>query len=323
MVGTDSYVQWLRNHVGRRKVFLPFVTVIVRDERQAVLLQRRRDFHFWGLPGGVLELDEDIETGARRELLEETGLTVGDLRLVGVYSDPTYDVIYPNGDQVQQFTISLEGPLSGGEMRPDGEETVDQRFVDPQEAALYDLPVWYRAMLADAQLHSGPRYCPPFAAASTSDQIASIRPFVGKARFSGIGAAIVLRQADGRMLMLQHVGEDHWRIPSGFSDLGENVANTAVREAKEELCLNIEPLRLIGVHASPRLNSTYGNGDQIRNVGAVFVVRCLGGSLKLDRKEIASMAWMTADEALVHVQPSRRHHYRQIARCLETGYFID
>ena len=61
-----SYVDWLRKQVGTHKVFLPFSSIILRDEQSRILLQQRTDFDFWGLPGGVLELDEDLESCAPR-----------------------------------------------------------------------------------------------------------------------------------------------------------------------------------------------------------------------------------------------------------------
>ncbi len=108
-----SYVEWIRERVGHRKIFLAYTSVVLRDQDERVLLQHRTDMNIWGLPGGVLEPGEDIETCARRELLEDTGLLAGDLSLVGVYTDPKYDAIYPNGDQVQQYTICLKGLLAG------------------------------------------------------------------------------------------------------------------------------------------------------------------------------------------------------------------
>jgi 8-oxo-dGTP diphosphatase len=69
--------------------------VVLRDDPGAVLLARRGnppDAGRWSLPGGVQELGETAEAAARRELLEETGLTVGTLLLAGqvdsIHRDP-------------------------------------------------------------------------------------------------------------------------------------------------------------------------------------------------------------------------------------------
>lgn len=67
---------------------------VVFDERGHVLLVRRKYEPFKGsyaLPGGFVEVGETVEDGCRRELKEETGLEVGALRLVGVYSTPNRD----------------------------------------------------------------------------------------------------------------------------------------------------------------------------------------------------------------------------------------
>jgi 8-oxo-dGTP diphosphatase len=67
---------------------------VVFDERGYVLLIRRGNEPFKGsyaLPGGFVDVGERVEDSCRRELSEETGLHVGELRLVGVYSDPDRD----------------------------------------------------------------------------------------------------------------------------------------------------------------------------------------------------------------------------------------
>ena len=58
--------------------------VVVDDQGRALLIQRRDNGH-WEAPGGVLEQDEDIITGLRREVREETGLEVTPIALTGVY----------------------------------------------------------------------------------------------------------------------------------------------------------------------------------------------------------------------------------------------
>jgi ADP-ribose pyrophosphatase YjhB (NUDIX family) len=317
-----SYVAWLRERVGHLKVFLPYATVIVRDDHGRVLLQRRTDFSFWGLPGGVLELDEDIETGARREVAEETGLTVGSLRLVGLYADPRYDIRYPNGDEVQQFTVCLEGRVNGGMIQVDGHEVSAQQFVEPADLPTYNLPLWYRDMLADAGRQGPPAFRPPYTAPQTADQIATVRPYLGTALYAGIGVSVAVVREDGRVLLLQHKGETGWRLPAGFADLGENAAQTAVREIYEETRLTVLPERLLGVHASPELNVTYANGDRVRVVGAVFRARILGGEMQLDKTEITAMEWVYPDAILQRVEEMRRPFHRRILACLEEGSFI-
>ncbi|WP_112264982.1 NUDIX hydrolase [Lentzea terrae] len=60
--------------------------IVVNDEGK-VLVIRRRDNGHWEPPGGVLETSETFEEGARREVLEETGISVRVERLTGVYKN--------------------------------------------------------------------------------------------------------------------------------------------------------------------------------------------------------------------------------------------
>jgi 8-oxo-dGTP diphosphatase len=54
------------------------VIFTIRDARLKLLLIRRASEPFkgkWALPGGFVNIDEDLEDGARRELAEETGVS--------------------------------------------------------------------------------------------------------------------------------------------------------------------------------------------------------------------------------------------------------
>jgi 8-oxo-dGTP diphosphatase len=66
----------------------------VFDAQGRVLLIRRKHPPFEGryaLPGGFVDVGETVEAACRRELKEETGLKVGALKLIGVYSEPKRD----------------------------------------------------------------------------------------------------------------------------------------------------------------------------------------------------------------------------------------
>ena len=80
----------------------PLLTVdcVAIDSKGRVLLIRRGNEPFRGfyaLPGGFVRVGETVEDACRRELIEETGVKAGRLRLVGVYSDPNRD---PRGHTV-------------------------------------------------------------------------------------------------------------------------------------------------------------------------------------------------------------------------------
>ncbi|MFD9703982.1 NUDIX hydrolase [Lentzea sp. NPDC059081] len=63
------------------------VAGVVVNDAGDVLVVRRRDNGRWEPPGGVLELPETFEDGVRREVLEETGVSVRVERLTGVYKN--------------------------------------------------------------------------------------------------------------------------------------------------------------------------------------------------------------------------------------------
>jgi len=90
------------------------VGVLIRRGDE-VLLVRRRAVHgsgTWSTPGGHLEMGESPEACARREALEEVGITVGDVEFRAV----TNDVMESDGRHY--VTLMMEGELVSGEPRP-------------------------------------------------------------------------------------------------------------------------------------------------------------------------------------------------------------
>jgi 8-oxo-dGTP diphosphatase len=70
------------------------LVVMTRGARPRVLLIRRKSPPFAGsysLPGGFVDENEPLETAARRELEEETGVSVAEIEQLYTFGDPGRD----------------------------------------------------------------------------------------------------------------------------------------------------------------------------------------------------------------------------------------
>ena len=89
--------------------------VIQMEDGNIVFIQRQNPpFQGqWALPGGQVEVGETVEEAIIREVMEETGLKVKVVRLIGVFSDPQRD---PRGHTVSiaYFVHPVGGELSAG-----------------------------------------------------------------------------------------------------------------------------------------------------------------------------------------------------------------
>lgn len=54
------------------------------------------------------------------------------------------------------------------------------------------------------------------------------------------------------IVLIERMNEPHgWAIPGGFVDIGEPIEVAAIREAKEETCLDVELVCLLGLYSNP------------------------------------------------------------------------
>ena len=124
-----DYIQSIRPKLGHQKIILNCAGAVVEQDGK-LLLQRRSDNGAWGLPGGILELDETYAQAAIREVLEETGLNVRLTSFLGIYHNP--DMIWSNGDRAHTIGAYFAAEVTGGALRVD-EESLELRFFAADE----------------------------------------------------------------------------------------------------------------------------------------------------------------------------------------------
>ena len=132
----SGYIMDLRQIVGHRTLIQCAASIICVDQQGRILLGKRTDNHKWGYSGGAIEIDETVEDCARRELLEEMGITAGELELFYINSGPEAHYTYPNGDEVSNVEIIYICRDYSGEIRPQEEEIEEIRYFSIDELDL-------------------------------------------------------------------------------------------------------------------------------------------------------------------------------------------
>ena len=154
-----GYIMDLRAYVGHRPLIQVGATVIVEDGQGRILLQVRMDNHAWECSAaGSMEPGESAEDTARRELLEETGLTARTLELYATYTGPEEYAVYPNGDEVYNVEFAYRCRDWTGTLKRQEDEVEELRFFALDE--LPELPKRTRRRLADWERYrrdSGPK----------------------------------------------------------------------------------------------------------------------------------------------------------------------
>jgi ADP-ribose pyrophosphatase YjhB (NUDIX family) len=108
----------------------------------------------------------------------------------------------------------------------------------------------------------------------------------------GVGAVIV---DAGRVLVIRRGSEPlkgHWSLPGGMLELGERLTEGAIREAREETGLDVEPLELIElidriIHEEGRVRYHYVITD--------YLCRVAGGQLHA-ASDAADARWIERAE---------------------------
>jgi ADP-ribose pyrophosphatase YjhB (NUDIX family) len=144
------YLERLRRLVGHELLLLPSVAVLPWDEAGRLLLVRNIDTGLWQTIGGLIELDERPQDAARREALEEAGVSVELGAIRAVLGGPEYRLDYPNGDRAAYVSTVFDARVRDGVPRPDGDETSEVRWWRPDELGAGDLDSLNRALLRHA-----------------------------------------------------------------------------------------------------------------------------------------------------------------------------
>jgi len=127
-----------------------------------------------------------------------------------------------------------------------------------------------------------------------------------------VGTAVLFFNASNELLVVKPDYRDEWLVPGGSTDENESPFNSAIREVKEEIGLNVTTLQLVGVY--------YGHAKGVHSDSLKFIF--YGGVLddnqisqiKLQENELTESQFVDADKAMLLLSNSLQ---KSIPQCLE------
>ncbi|RLI15252.1 MAG: hypothetical protein DRO43_01740 [Candidatus Hecatellales archaeon] len=122
---------------------------LVIDKDKLLLIKRAYEpsSGLWSIPGGLLEVGEELEEAVAREIEEETGIKVEVKELLGVFNF----VIRDEAGKVKYHYVLIDflAKPVGGKLRP-SRETLDARWVSLKDIEKYSLTRTTRRLISRA-----------------------------------------------------------------------------------------------------------------------------------------------------------------------------
>lgn len=126
--------------------------------------------------------------------------------------------------------------------------------------------------------------------------LGQLRALAGDRTLLFVGARSLVRDDDGRFLLIKRSDNGHWALPAGAMELGESIAECAIREVREESGLTATEVTLFALFSGAEYTSTNMFGDSYQVFSHAFRVDAWRGDLQRVTDETTDARFLTPDE---------------------------
>lgn len=135
-----------------------------------------------------------------------------------------------------------------------------------------------------------------------------------QARHKVVPAVYIVFRRDDKVLLLKRANtgyrDGEYSMPSGHFDGGESALTAAVREAKEETDIELNPQNLTLVHTQHRLAD---EGDHERLNLFFAVTKWSGEPKNVEPDKCSELRWFALDDLPSNMVPELQHFFRHLA----------
>jgi ADP-ribose pyrophosphatase YjhB (NUDIX family) len=126
--------------------------------------------------------------------------------------------------------------------------------------------------------------------------LGQLRALAGDRTLLFVGARAVVRDASGRLLLIRRSDNGLWALPAGAMELGESIADCAVREVREETGLEALSVTPFVIYSGPAYTFTNMYGHTYQLFMMTFRVDEWAGELTRQTDETTDAGFFAVDE---------------------------
>ncbi|MFG1643614.1 NUDIX hydrolase [Amycolatopsis sp. NPDC049252] len=120
-------------------------------------------------------------------------------------------------------------------------------------------------------------------------------PNAPKANSIAVAVSAFIQDDEGRILMIRRTDNNLYSIPGGQLELGETLAEAAVREVYEETGIRCEVTGVIGLYSDPKHIIAYDDGEVRQEFSICFCARAISGTLQ-PSNESKEVKWIPTNQ---------------------------
>lgn len=102
-----------------------------------------------------------------------------------------------------------------------------------------------------------------------------------------VGSSAIVVDSQNRILLQCRGDSGNWALPGGVMDIGETLAESAIREVREETGFNVRIDRIVGIYSDPGHVFAYDDGEVRQEFSICLACTITGGSLSVSSESTA------------------------------------
>lgn len=112
-------------------------------------------------------------------------------------------------------------------------------------------------------------------------------PAAPRANSLVVGSSAIVVDSRNQILLQRRSDSGNWALPGGAMDIGETLAESAIREVKEETGFDVQIERIVGIYSDPAHVFAYDDGEVRQEFSICLACTITGGSLQVSSESTA------------------------------------